>query len=186
MAIVCHGCLGMEGQPLCYGYLGTEWLMNFMVAKRPFHSQFLNGRGTVICMGQRNGTVPIKQALNISWWLPWRRKKKIIGGIVLWSWWFRSNMNILSHALGQCSYKSCMYFVKISHKGLAYCCLKGMMKSFYNIFSFSLLSSQVFIFCIIIQQRYTILLLCTFSASCLLVKPQFNILPCFCPAVLVN
>jgi len=69
MAIVCYGCLGTEGQPLCYGHLGTEWLMHFMVAKRPFRSQFSerkgNGRGTVICMGERNGTVPTKQALRV-------------------------------------------------------------------------------------------------------------------------
>ena len=68
MAIVCYWCLGAEGQPLCYGHLGTEWLMHFMVAKRPFRSQFSerkgNGRGTVICMGERNGTVPTKQDLS--------------------------------------------------------------------------------------------------------------------------
>jgi len=46
-------------------------------------------------------------------------------------WRFRSHINILSHALGQYYYKSCMYFVETSHRGLAYCCLKGVFKSFY-------------------------------------------------------
>ena len=57
MAIVCYGCLGTEGQPLCYSHLGMEGLMHFMVAKRPFRSQFSeqkgNRRGTVICMHQQ-------------------------------------------------------------------------------------------------------------------------------------
>jgi len=59
MAIVCYGCLGMEGQPFWFSYLGRERLMHSVVAKQPFRSQFSerkgNGRGRIVWA---NGTEP--------------------------------------------------------------------------------------------------------------------------------